>query len=57
MNNDYDRDNSPEPHHMTLDEQLEVNEELNDIYKRFDALIERVYLMGYTKALLHTHSN
>ncbi len=53
MNNQYDRDDIPAPHHLTLDEQLEVDAELNELSKRYDALIEKVYLMGYKKGLLH----
>ena len=57
MNNHYDRD----PHsHITLDEQLAIDVQLNKIHKQYDELIERVYLMGYTKGLLHkneTHQN
>jgi hypothetical protein len=50
MNNHYDR----EPHsHITLDEQIEIDVQLNKIHKQYDELIERVYLMGYTKGLLH----
>ncbi len=56
MNNDYDREDAPAPHQWTLDEQIEINEELNEIYKRVDALVERVYLMGYTKSLLHNQN-
>lgn len=50
MNNDYDRDES----HITLDEQIMIDTELNKIHKMYDELIERVYLMGYAKAL---HNN
>ncbi|MAH60519.1 MAG: hypothetical protein CMB95_06800 [Flavobacteriaceae bacterium] len=53
MNNEYDRDDTPAPHHLSLDEQLEVDTELNELSKRYDSLIERVYLMGYKKGLLH----
>ena len=50
MNNDYDR----EPHsHITLDEQLEIDTELTELHTRYDRLIEKVYLMGYKKGLLH----
>ena len=51
MNNHYDRDNTPS--HITLDEQIEIDVQLNKIHKQYDELIERVYLMGYTKGLLH----
>jgi|TARA_B100000035_G_C20939152_1_gene526647 hypothetical protein len=51
MNNDYDRDDDS---HITLDEQIMIDTELNKIHKMYDELIERVYLMGYTKAL---HNN
>ena len=51
MNNDYDRDATPS--HITLDEQILIDTELNKIHDQYDRLIERVYLMGYTKGLLH----
>ena len=53
MNNDYDR----EPHHISLDEQLEIDTELTELHQRYDRLIEKVYLMGYTKGLLHNTDN
>jgi hypothetical protein len=51
MNNDYDRGNTPS--HITLDEQILIDTELNKIHDQYDRLIERVYVMGYTKGLLH----
>ena len=35
--------------HITLDEQLEVDEALLKIQREIDELIEKVYLMGYIK--------
>ena len=32
MNNDYDREEVPAPHHITLDEQLEIDTELCLLY-------------------------
>ena len=52
MNNDYDREDTA-PSHITLDEQLEIDSELTELHQRYDRLIEMVYLMGYTKGLLH----
>ena len=52
MNNEYDR----EPHHISLDEQIEIDSQLNKIHRQYDALIEKVYLMGYTKGLLHSQN-
>ena len=52
MNNHYDR----EPHHISLDEQLEIDSELTDLHTRYDRLIEKVYLMGYKKGLLHNQN-
>ena len=49
MNNHYDRDHP----HITLDEQLEIDTELTELHTRYDRLIEKVYLMGYKKGLLH----
>jgi len=51
MNNEYDRDETRS--HISLDEQIEIDTELNKIHRQYDALIEKVYLMGYTKGLLH----
>ena len=51
MNNNYDREETRS--HITLDEQLLIDTELNKIHDQYDRLIERVYLMGYTKGLLH----
>ena len=53
MNNEYDRDDTPAPHHISLDEQLEIDTELTELHQRYDRLIEKVYLMGYKKGLLH----
>ena len=53
MNNDYDREESRAPHHISLDEQLEIDTELTELQQRYDRLIEKVYLMGYKKGLLH----
>ena len=50
MNNDYDRDDNS---HITLDEQILIDTELNKIHRLYDELIERVYLMGYIKGQLH----
>lgn len=52
MNNEYDR----EPHHISLDEQIEIDSQLNKIHRQYDALIEKVYLMGYNKGLLHSQN-
>ncbi len=57
MNNDYDREDAPAPHHISLDEQLEIDTELTELHQRYDRLIEKVYLMGYTKGLLHNTDN
>ena len=54
MNNAYDRD---ENSHITLDEQILIDTELNKIHRMYDELIERVYLMGYIKGQLHNTSN
>ena len=54
MNNAYDRD---ENSHITLDEQILIDTELNKIHRLYDELIERVYLMGYIKGQLHNTSN
>ena len=51
MNNHYDREDTRS--HITLDEQIEIDTQLNKIHKQYDELIEKVYLMGYTKGLLH----
>ena len=51
MNNGYDRDEIRS--HISLDEQIEIDTQLNKIHRQYDALIEKVYLMGYTKGLLH----
>ena len=51
MNNHYDREATPS--HITLDEQLEIDTELSELHTRYDRLIEKVYLMGYKKGLLH----
>ena len=51
MNNHYDREETRS--HITLDEQIEIDTQLNKIHKQYDELIEKVYLMGYTKGLLH----
>ena len=51
MNNNYDREETRS--HITLDEQLLIDTELNKIHDQYDRLIERVYLMGYNKGLLH----
>ena len=51
MNNNYDREETRS--HITLDEQLVIDTELNKIHDQYDRLIERVYLMGYNKGLLH----
>lgn len=40
--------------HITLDEQIEVDEALIQIQREMDELIEKVYLMGYTKGLVHS---
>jgi|TARA_B100000035_G_scaffold2252_1_gene1996 hypothetical protein len=53
MNNAYDRD---ENSHITLDEQILIDTELNKIHRLYDELIERVYLMGYIKGQLHNTS-
>ena len=52
MNNDYDREDIASSH-ITLDEQLEIDTELTELHTRYDRLIEKVYLMGYKKGLLH----
>ena len=54
MNNDYDRDDGS---HISLDEQLEIDTELTELHQRYDRLIEKVYLMGYNKGLLHNTDN
>lgn len=54
MNNAYDRD---ENSHITLDEQILIDTELNKIHRLYDELIERVYLMGYIKGQLHNKNN
>jgi len=51
MNNNYDRDETRS--HISLDEQIEIDTELNKIHRQYDELIEKVYLMGYTKGLIH----
>ena len=52
MNNDYDRDDDS---HISLDEQILIDTELNKIHRMYDELIERVYLMGYVKGQLHNN--
>jgi hypothetical protein len=42
-----------QPEHITLEEQLEVDQQLLDIQRDIDQLINKVYLMGYNKGLLH----
>jgi len=54
MNNHYDRENTPS--HITLDEQLDIDEQLSKIHRQYDQLIEKVYLMGYKKGLLHNQN-
>ena len=54
MNNHYDREETRS--HITLDEQIEIDTQLNKIHKQYDELIEKVYLMGYTKGLLHNQN-
>jgi len=54
MNNDYDRDDDS---HISLDEQILIDTELNKIHRQYDELIERVYLMGYIKGQLHNTDN
>ena len=54
MNNDNDRDDGS---HISLDEQLEIDTELTELHQRYDRLIEKVYLMGYNKGLLHNTDN
>ena len=46
-------DNVTDKPHITLDEQLEVDEALLQIQRDMDQLVEKVYLMGYTKGLRH----
>ena len=60
MNNEYDRSEDPSfeapmssGSHITLGEQIEIDTELTELQRRYDALIEKVYIMGYTKGLLH----
>jgi len=55
MNNAYDRENDNS--HITLDEQILIDTELNKIHRLYDQLIERVYLMGYIKGQLHNSNN
>ena len=38
---------------LNLDDQLIVDEQLNEIHRDIDELINRVYLMGYNKGLHH----
>lgn len=45
--------NVTERSHISLDEQIEVDEALLRIQKEIDQLIEKVYLMGYTRGLTH----
>ena len=46
-------DNVTDKPHITLDEQLEVDAALLQIQRDMDQLVEKVYLMGYTKGLRH----
>lgn len=49
MNNEFDRSTQ----HITLEEQLLIDTDLNNIQKNIDQLINRVYIMGYNRGLTH----
>ena len=42
--------------HISLDEQIEVDEALLAIQNDIDQLVQKVYLMGYTKGLIHKNN-
>ena len=42
--------------HITLDEQIEVDQALLEIQRDIDQIVQKVYLMGYNKGLLHSQN-
>ena len=45
--------NVTEKSHITSDEQIEVDAAMTQIQEEIERLVEKVYLMGYTKGLRH----